>query len=245
MIACVHVGTLWPGLTLGGFDFITHEPALWQRTDQRSGLEATPPCSHAFSIEEFFKDTPWLNVPLERQAILIPPLYPRGGLRGGSTNEAPSLSKLQALAAARKRKAQEQRTDTSSETASPVPESSNPNAEIPAGSQRTLPFRGRKDSTSPAESTNTSPVNQVEHSHSSFPEDRSQIDQAKPSAFASTILGNTDTSSSSPSTSELFTLPYTTNVAAPDTNPFAGPSPDDIVMAAQSKGSTAISSTKK
>ncbi|KAL8995477.1 MAG: hypothetical protein Q9188_006796 [Gyalolechia gomerana] len=60
-------------------------------------------------MAQFFADAPWLNIPLDRQGeILIEPLYPRSGLLGGSSNQAGSkVSKLAALAAARKRKENE------------------------------------------------------------------------------------------------------------------------------------------
>jgi elongation factor 1 alpha-like protein len=58
------------------------------------------------SAKEFFQDMPWLNIPEQRRAVIvIEPLYPRGGLLGGASNQAaPKMSKLAALAAARKRK---------------------------------------------------------------------------------------------------------------------------------------------
>jgi elongation factor 1 alpha-like protein len=59
------------------------------------------------SLAHLFHDMPWGNVPRHRMATFIAPLMPRGGLLGGS-GTAPKMSKLQALAAARKKKAQEQ-----------------------------------------------------------------------------------------------------------------------------------------
>ncbi|KAG5937374.1 hypothetical protein E4U53_008207 [Claviceps sorghi] len=55
-----------------------------------------------------FSDMPWLNTPLDRHASLIPPVRPRGGLLGGGEG-APKMSKLQALAAARKKKNDEKK----------------------------------------------------------------------------------------------------------------------------------------
>ncbi|KNG86790.1 translation elongation factor EF-1 subunit [Aspergillus nomiae NRRL 13137] len=58
-----------------------------------------------FSAADFFRDSPWLNVPVHRKAdILIEPLYPRLGLLGGSPESGGKVSKLAALAAARKKK---------------------------------------------------------------------------------------------------------------------------------------------
>ncbi|KAI9666155.1 MAG: Hsp70 suppressor, GTPase facilitates ribosomal subunit dissociation [Bathelium mastoideum] len=58
---------------------------------------------------DFFKDTPWLNVPLHLQAeIIVEPLFPRGGLLGGASGSGKS-SKLAQLAAARKKKEEEKK----------------------------------------------------------------------------------------------------------------------------------------
>ncbi|KAE8374657.1 P-loop containing nucleoside triphosphate hydrolase protein [Aspergillus bertholletiae] len=58
-----------------------------------------------FSAADFFRDSPWLNVPAHRKAdILIEPLYPRLGLLGGAPESGGKVSKLAALAAARKKK---------------------------------------------------------------------------------------------------------------------------------------------
>ncbi len=68
--------------------------------------EATLSCSARISAAEFFKDCPWFNVPKSRQGeILVEPLYPRGGLLGGSSSQANGRpSKLAVLAAARRQK---------------------------------------------------------------------------------------------------------------------------------------------
>ncbi|KAG6008465.1 hypothetical protein E4U21_004487 [Claviceps maximensis] len=60
------------------------------------------------SYQMDFSDMPWLNTPLDRRASLIPPIRPRGGLLGGGEG-APKMSKLQALAAARKKKNDEKK----------------------------------------------------------------------------------------------------------------------------------------
>ncbi|KAL9596256.1 MAG: hypothetical protein Q9219_005917 [cf. Caloplaca sp. 3 TL-2023] len=65
------------------------------------------PCfRESISMGNFFSDAPWFNIPSNRQGeILIEPLYPRGRLLGGSSNQGgPKMSKLAALAAARKKK---------------------------------------------------------------------------------------------------------------------------------------------
>ncbi|KAI9847463.1 MAG: Hsp70 suppressor, GTPase facilitates ribosomal subunit dissociation [Sclerophora amabilis] len=64
-------------------------------------------CVAPFSAGTFFKDCPWLNVPSHRRGeILVEPLYPYSGLLGGSSTGSGTgkVSKLAALAAARKKK---------------------------------------------------------------------------------------------------------------------------------------------
>ncbi|KAM0316730.1 hypothetical protein ACHAPQ_011245 [Fusarium lateritium] len=56
----------------------------------------------------YFDDMPWLNVPRERQADFVEPERPRGGLLGGGEGIT-KMSKLQALAAARKKKIDEKK----------------------------------------------------------------------------------------------------------------------------------------
>ncbi|EKV06292.1 Translation elongation factor EF-1 subunit, putative [Penicillium digitatum] len=78
---------------------------------------APPPIAH-FSAADFFRDCPWLNIPSHRKSeILIEPLYPRLGLLGGAPESGGKLSKLAALAAARKKKESEK---------APLPETSTP-----------------------------------------------------------------------------------------------------------------------
>lgn len=66
-----------------------------------------PSSCRTFSVKDFFLDSPWLNVPTHRRAIIImEPLYPPGRLLGGNPS-APAdgkMSKLAMLAAARKNK---------------------------------------------------------------------------------------------------------------------------------------------
>ncbi|KAJ5479112.1 hypothetical protein N7530_004621 [Penicillium desertorum] len=78
-----------------------------------------PPSTAHFSAADFFRDCPWLNVPPHRKSeILIEPLYPRLGLLGGAPENGGKLSKLAALAAARKKKEGE-KTPSLSDTSTP------------------------------------------------------------------------------------------------------------------------------
>ncbi|RDW85578.1 hypothetical protein BP5796_03903 [Coleophoma crateriformis] len=211
-------------------------------------------CSKSFNFAEFFKDTPWFNVPIERQAVLIPPLYPRGGLLGGSSDGAPKMSKLQALAAARRKKAQEQKSESISEVDKPMASLSlgpstgkahdtsldrehSQSAVEQKPVSRGFPLRKRKNS-NPHEKAPKAPPIEVEptQEREEMDLDQAQNDQASPSAFASTMFGSATTSHRKPE--NIFTMPYTaTIVATSPTDAFAGPSPDDVVLAAQSKAS--------
>lgn len=62
--------------------------------------------SRTLPTADFFADMPWQNIPENRRTVFIQPPRPRGGLLGGSST-GPKTSKLAALAAARKRKAEE------------------------------------------------------------------------------------------------------------------------------------------
>ena len=84
-----------------------------QETAPMNSQAARGFCCSALSAANFFRDTPWFNVPKDRKGeILIEPLYPRGGLLGGSSKQdgAPK-SKLAALAAARKAKENQKQPD--------------------------------------------------------------------------------------------------------------------------------------
>ncbi|PGH27701.1 translation elongation factor Tu [Polytolypa hystricis UAMH7299] len=90
---------------------------------------STTSCSAAasFSAVDFFKDSPWLNIPAHRRAeILVEPLYPRLGLLGGAPEGGGKMSKLAALAAARKKRESEKKmangSPSSAESPSQTPE---------------------------------------------------------------------------------------------------------------------------
>lgn len=204
-------------------------------------------------LRDFFKDTPWLNVPAHRQATFIAPLLPRGGLLGGSSDGAPKMSKLQALAAARKKKTQDQKSSSGAGTGIEKPLESlslsenvkgeqedtvMENSTASKGASRGFPLRKRKDSNphekAPAPSTERDP----EPIQPEDPVEDEPLDQAQPSAFANTMFSNTHPASQHQHPSNLFSLPYAVAATTIQHDPFAGPSPDDVVIAAQSKGST-------
>ncbi|KAE8149512.1 hypothetical protein BDV25DRAFT_156107 [Aspergillus avenaceus] len=240
-----------------------------------------------FSAADFFRDTPWLNVPAHRKAdILIEPLYPRLGLLGGNPESGGKVSKLAALAAARKKKEGDK---ASTATPAPALESegskpslaepksaslslrerlaSNGKSPKPQGAQSPRPFgkSSRLGSHSPQKKPPPEPVKEagsaeitpprleledaVEPAKSQEKEEPAANIRASPSTFASTIVGNasrpkmTEPSPLYSNTLDLITI-YGQDLTEPFD--FTGPSPDDVVMNAQSsaKGFKSKQSTK-
>lgn len=166
------------------------------------------------------------------------------------------MSKLQALAAARKKKAQEQKSGSGEGTGVEQPmaklslaqsTTSNTVEDKPAPeptptsktAQRGFPLRKRKDSNPHEKIPKVSHDRELHQSPSDESMEPEALDQAEPSAFASTMFGNT--SSSPPRrVDNIFSLPYIASAIVEPIahDPFAGPSPDDVVIAAQAKGST-------
>jgi elongation factor 1 alpha-like protein len=201
---------------------------------------------------DFWNDMQWLHTSHKRQTVFLEPLYPPGGLLGGSPDALPKMSKLQALAAARKKKAQEQKSAASIEdVAKPMEGLTSESPEIrdkentseimgsaAKNTPRTYPVRKRKNS-SPHRRT-SQPSDLVQNTSPELVEDSllaPSIEQAKPSAFASTMFCNNEPTPIHSSPKALFTLPYSANLSGHSTDAFTGPSPDDVVLAAQSKGS--------
>ena len=214
--------------------------------------------STSFSVEEFFKDSPWLNVPEKRRAqIIIEPLYPRGRLLGGSPagQDRPPQSKLAALAAARRKK--ESGSSEAKEANGPVahlssklqmtniasqldqPQDTKP---LTARSQEILkkhPAKKRQIP-EPAEMQERKPK-RSQSDHEPVTQDSSTAEPApiaRPSPFAQTLFGPTSIVQNArrPLEQPSYLFPAYANQ---DTkiNPFAGPSPDDVVQNAQtSKG---------
>ncbi|KAJ4012975.1 hypothetical protein NW766_006791 [Fusarium irregulare] len=191
----------------------------------------------------FFSDMPWLNVPQERQTLFVEPERPRGGLLGGG--EGPKMSKLQALAAARKK-----RTEEKKEQEKVTKDVSNLSIAESGKENRAPPSQRRQ--APPAASQDFALQQETTKDHKPIVEDKKQEDtaagykdpflldgfpevevvsQAKPSAFAQTLFGSAPAKSQRP---DVFAMPYTSSsiFAA---QAFAEPSPDDVVLAAQAK----------
>lgn len=203
----------------------------------------------------FFDDMPWLNIPEERKTVFIKPPQPPGGLLGGAS--APKMSKLQALAAARKRKADEEAAlvmlPKKEEQASRKEE---PHIEVP---QPDVLDRAKREDTSRKKSRNE-PAQQQETRKTGTEEDvvprrlvarpltdgasDEQTTMAKPSAFAQVLCFGS--ASVTPTAPAPASPPHSVQVDIPPpwtafTTPealheaFEQPSPDDVVLAAQSR----------
>lgn len=203
--------------------------------------EGLSTCPNPISYDKFFEDMPWLQVPGHRRTVFLEPLMPRGGLLGGSSGAAPpKMSKLQALAAARKKKAEEQKGESSTRNIEPMTELSLDSDSRQESNQfqvlgsRHVEQQAKKRKNSIPHQKN---IHISERSPSSSPlsEQSATIDaasmMARPSAFAKALFSNRTRSIPSTAT---FTIPYDKDAT---TNGFAGPSPDDVVLAAQAKAS--------
>ena len=229
-----------------------------------------------FSAADFFRDSPWLNVPAHRKAdILIEPLYPRLGLLGGAPGSGGKVSKLAALAAARKKKEGDKAStaapaQNAEADKTPAPSTEQKGASLslrerlagngkipkPEGAQSPRPLGKltRLGSHSPQKTPSpelikqngTSQVNSenVQEEITAEPlvkeEEKAQPTvniRASPSTFASTIVGDvtrpkmTEPSPLFSTSLDLMEI-YGQNLTEPFD--FTGPSPDDVVLNAQS-----------
>lgn len=234
----------------------------------------TERCCHVpFSLQGFFADAPWRHVPPERQGeILIEPLYPRGGLHGGSPGAGDAkISKLAALAAARKKKENEnhislesqgsiasvamlERLDTRTlsadasdlkEPASSGPDTRSVAAQLQPTRQGRKYHSKRRDlspTASPGKETpKETPPRASECGNPAKEATPRSSPRAAPSTFAKTMFGDAQVPLSSvmpPIQSLALSFPRHSGAKA-KSDPFAGPSPDDVVAKAQSssKGS--------
>lgn len=211
---------------------------------------------------DYFKDIPWFNVPSERLGCITAEQYrPRLGLVGGTGKP----SKLAALAAARKKKEAEQKAaqETPGQAdkpagvaslldrlgAKPAQQSAQQENIKPGESQQTslrsFPIRKRK-SPSPAPPVEERRPSPPELSAAPTPEPTprpAEHIRADPSIFASTMCGGSSRRRPSHQDAPQFSeniLPalYGQDAILANANAFSGPSPDDVVMQAQAKGST-------
>ena len=191
---------------------------------QRTGdLTVSPEISFA----SFFSDTPWMNVPKYRLGSLTPPSIPSaGGLLGGAP------SKLQALAARRKRKTDVKPPPEPPEVANRLAVPSKEDNSVCGVTEKV------EDSKFPYPK---------EQSHSESPPERRGIEEeenfsclvAEPSAFASALFSSDEEKRSRLPVQDRYPIPsYMTKISQqlPPIFDFSTPSPDDMVLAAQEKG---------
>jgi elongation factor 1 alpha-like protein len=234
---------LWAGTT---------GPSNKRLASHESTYPVVNPSRAPISLE--FSDMPWLSVPRHLMATFVGPPRPRGGLLGGGLSK---MSKLQALAASRKQKSdlkdQEEKTtqaeagmntlsisESQKENQPPFSpakrqklyeHSAAPLQDID-GTSSVQPLSQASETLSHEASTTGSPAVVAEESQSS----RSGVicEKSRPSAFARTLFG--PAGAPSPRKKEVFPMPYTSSSAFLATA-FTQPSPDDVVLAAQAKGS--------
>ena len=223
-------------------------------------------------MADYFRDASWFNVPLERQGeIVLESLYPRGRLLGGSASQGSGkVSKLAAIAAARRKK--ENMNPESSDSASSVAlldklgskrsqvHSSEPRATATAlatpehvgykNPPRKYPVRERNASSEALRAEiDVADVSSVFDQGVITSKASVVMPVAHPSDFARTMLGYRCElgPNLSHDTSSFYSLlsPRRLSLHGPETliNAFAEPSPDDVVLKAQSsKGPPRISS---
>ncbi|KAI4950284.1 hypothetical protein J4E91_004941 [Alternaria rosae] len=204
------------------------------------------------AVTDFFWDVPWGNVPPERLGVITvdPPHY-RGGLLGGS-------SKLAALAAKRRKDredaeaaASKANNDADSAIAMldklSVKNQEGGNASVGGGTGPARPSRYpiRRRSPSPAPETPKEP--EIEEPQAPQPAVvvESPAQRATASMFASTLCGSDESSKHPQAPLQEVPLPFAAYKSYDGSGAFAGPSPDDIVRAAQAKGAGGGRTTPK
>lgn len=194
---------------------------------------------------------PWLSVPNDRRTVFIEPPRSSGGLLGGS-GVSGKMSKLQALAAARKKKAEGRKTENqkpqipADEVAPDMdqkqnkPPFGNTAARLDSGesmrSRKILPkFEDRTTLDGSTEQQDSTPAQAISKLSITTEPCLDPPALAAPSAFAQTLLGPS-MGWAAPVPRNQYPVPYmcfTSSVA----DAFSEPSPDDVVLTAQSKGS--------
>ncbi|EGR46760.1 uncharacterized protein TRIREDRAFT_65530 [Trichoderma reesei QM6a] len=204
----------------------------------------------------FFDDMPWLNIPRDRETTFIEPPRLCGGLLGG-TGSAPKVSKLQALAAMRKRKIEEKKaqenpdslegevtklalSDANQEntgTKSKIQRrnsstDSSPPQEQPQKQGQNIPTASTDNSLGERVTLPTATESKTDHIIPQAPKPVMSRSHA-PSAFAQALF-ESDSEADQRHRRDVFAMPYTQSslfVASV----FSEPSPDDIVLAARAK----------
>jgi elongation factor 1 alpha-like protein len=183
-------------------------------------------------MRDFFHDCPWLNVPLERQALIIEePQLPPGRLLGGSSKGG-KMSKLAALAAKRRKEAEASSASDSNVDSSEYVERlrqlrvspSKPSAGESANGAATKGDDGLGPAAEPQPSDTAEPLQAVEEAIEAA---SVQHLRTPPSSFAGIVVDHGDRPSK-----PLLAVP---DLSTPNTFDFTQPSPDDVFTRAQSR----------
>lgn len=205
------------------------------------------PRTAKLSYASFFEDMPWLGVPQSRQAIFVAPLLPRGGLLGGAS-AAPKMSKLQALAAQRKRKAEEaKKAKEGGVVENKQPQVMAKADEHPSKSAKVVLRAGRRPRTPTEEAeaprppaADSVPMEGVcGPGEAAVQEQQREVAQiAEPSAFAQVMFGPKKRKRriSDVGDEGFLAVPSLARAPAAAFEAFSLPSPDDVVLQAQAKG---------
>lgn len=219
-----------------------------QSIAQHHASKPLPPSSRA----DFFNDMPWLQTSPDRQSTFHEPNMSRGGLLGGS-GSAPKMSKLQALAAARKKKVEEKKASDQADQAEndmqnlslsepkrpttkpsllrkPKQSEDEPSAKRQAVDAADPPQTGKSQYSAGLDGAADVSLT-TQPSDSPAPSGR----LATPSAFAKTLVGSSSATIHG-QRQDVFDMPYTSSSSFL-ASAFTQPSPDDVVLAAQAKGS--------
>jgi elongation factor 1 alpha-like protein len=197
-----------------------------------------PPTTMPSNAQDFFWDTPWGNIPTHRQGVItVDEPHFRGGLLGGS-------SKLAALAAKRRKEREEAQaaTNANNEADAAVAmldkltvkskDGSTPTEDAQRPS-RISKYTARKRSPSPKPATPVEETIPEPEAPKPAIEVEFPAQRANASMFASTLCGVSHNSESPQTILQEFPAPYSQYKDYQNARPFEGPSPDDIVRAAQ------------
>lgn len=215
------------------------QPTGVSKADSSSREPSTPAAT-------FFADMPWLAIPENRRTVFISPPRIRGGLLGGSST--PKMSKLQALAAARKKKVDAEaalvmlpKKDQSSTEGRSEKEASHPEAQDNKAKEDTPRKKSTNESSQQGETRQNNTQRTVSHPLTDGACDE-HIAMARPSAFAQVLcfgsaLVTPEATSLAPHSARADILPPWAAFTTPEAlrEAFEQPSPDDVVLAAQSK----------
>ncbi|OAQ96838.1 hypothetical protein LLEC1_03879 [Akanthomyces lecanii] len=195
-------------------------------------------------ISAFFSDMPWLQTPVDRHTTFIAPCTPRRGLLGGGSEGAPKMSKLQALAAARKKKTEQKKEHDKEVEAEKGIKDLSISSQKPAGQTQTPPA-SKSSAPIPMRKENhvkPEPSAEIVARSTSTPDEPMHDMEAQvnvvgqrptPSAFAQTLVGSAP-GGGQKQKQDVFAMTYASSPTYL-ASAFSEPSPDDIVLAAQAK----------